>query len=271
MLTGGWGVPAAEEPDGDEPHDEQGHIRAPSEAVPYDKDWGGIGRATDKLTASLRLLRRVRSMVNGGHLQVVDDEMACGCCGLPDHGYGSDAGRRAQVHQAAMRAHSQDMGDLWAAAQVARRREEGDSEVMADLRGQWEDVRRFTTRMPTWTAVAKTDVFRFRNLLLKWRRKATAADARQPKITQWLTAGARERRATPGTAGRLTAQQAPAEARASRTRRRAQSAGHTASLQSTMRRWAHGAPNGANDADQTPPEDYLLPEPNSPGGATSGR
>ena len=143
---------------------------------------------------------------------------------------------------------------------------------MADLRRQWEDVQRLTTRMPTWTAVAKTHVFRIRNLLLKWRRKTTATDARQPKITQWLSAGARERRATPGTAGRLIAQQAQAEARASRTRRRAQSAGHTASLQNTMRRWVHGAPNGANDADQTPPEDGLLPEPNSPrptsGGAT---
>ena len=46
-----WGVPAAEEPDGDEPH-EQGHIRAPSGAVPYDKDWDGIGRATDKVVRS---------------------------------------------------------------------------------------------------------------------------------------------------------------------------------------------------------------------------
>ena len=58
-----WGVPAAEVPDGDEPH-EQGHIRAPSGAVPYDKDWDGVGRATNKVTASLRLLRRVRSMVD---------------------------------------------------------------------------------------------------------------------------------------------------------------------------------------------------------------
>ena len=106
--------------------------------------------------------------------------------------------------------------------------------------------------MPTWAAVAKTHVFRIRNLLLKWRRKATATDARQPKITQWLSAEARERRSTPGAAGRLTVQQAQAEARASRTRRRARSAGHAASLQSTMRRWARGAPNGTNDSDQTP-------------------
>ena len=101
------------------------------------------------------------------------------------------------------------MGDLWA-TQVARRRAEDDSKVMADLRRQWEDVRRFTTRMPTWAAVAKTHVLRIRNLLLKWRRKATATDARQPKITQWLSTEARERRGTPEAAGRLIAQQAQA-------------------------------------------------------------
>ena len=32
-----------------------------------------------------------------------------------------------------------------------------------------------------------------------------------------------------------------------------------------MRRWVRGAPNGVNDADQTPPEDDLLPEPGAPG------
>ena len=37
-----------------------------------------------------------------------------------------------------------------------------------------------------------------------------------------------------------------------------------------MRRWVHGAPNGTNDADQTPPEDDLLPEPDPPAGPTSG-
>ena len=72
------------------------------------------------------------------------------------------------------------MGDLWA-AQVTRRREADDSEVMEDLQRQWHDVRKFTPRMPTWTAVSNTHVFRIRNLLLKWRRKATATDARQPK------------------------------------------------------------------------------------------
>ena len=119
--------------------------------------------------------------------------------------------------------------------------------------------------MPMWAAVAKTHVFRIRNLLLKWRRKATATDARQPKIKQWLSSEARERRSTPGAASRLTVQQAQVDARASRTRCRARSAGHTASLQSTMRRWVHGAPNGTNDSDQTPPEEDPVPEPTSPG------
>ena len=32
-----------------------------------------------------------------------------------------------------------------------------------------------------------------------------------------------------------------------------------------MRRWVRGAPNGVNDAGQTPPEDGLLPEPGAPG------
>ena len=75
------------------------------------------------------------------------------------------------------------MGDLWT-AQVTRRREADDSEVMEDLKRQWNDVRKLTPRMPTWAAISKTHVFRIRNLLLKWRRKATATDACQPKITQ---------------------------------------------------------------------------------------
>ena len=73
------------------------------------------------------------------------------------------------------------MGELWA-AQVTRWREADDSEVMEDLQKQWHDVWRFTPRMPTWAAVSKTHVFRISNLLLKWRHKATATDARQPKI-----------------------------------------------------------------------------------------
>ena len=128
--------------------------------------------------------------------------------------------------------------------------------------------------MPTWAAVSKTHVFRIRNLLLKWRRKATATDARQPKITQWLSTAARGQDSAREAAGRPTAQQAQAEARAPRARRRVQSDGRMASLQSTMRRWVRGAPNGANDADQTPPEDGLLPEPGAPGltpGAPTGR
>ena len=69
------------------------------------------------------------------------------------------------------------MGDLWTAQVTTRRREADDSEVMKDLPRQWHDVRRFTPRMPTWAAVSKTQVFRIRNLLLKWRRKATVTDA----------------------------------------------------------------------------------------------
>ena len=71
------------------------------------------------------------------------------------------------------------MGDLWA-AQVARRQEADDSEVMEDLKLQWNGVRKFTPRMPTWAAVSKTNVLRIRNLL-KWRRKAAVMGARQPK------------------------------------------------------------------------------------------
>ena len=152
------------------------------------------------------------------------------------------------------------MGDLWA-AQVARRREADDSEIMEDLQQQWQDVWRFTTRMPTWAAVAKTHIFRIRNLLLKWRRKATATDARQPKITQWLSTATRERGNTREAAGQLTAQQAQAEARASRARRRMQSAGRAASLQNTMRRWVRDTPNGTNDADQTPLKTTSCPSP----------
>ena len=41
-----------------------------------------------------------------------------------------------------------------------------------------------------------------------------------------------------------------------------------------MQRWVRGAPNSANDADQAPPEDDLLPEPDAlgltPGGPTDG-
>ena len=40
------------------------------------------------------------------------------------------------------------MGDLWA-AQVTRRREVDDSEVMEDLQRQWNGVRKPTPRMPT--------------------------------------------------------------------------------------------------------------------------
>ena len=58
-----WGGPAADEPDGDERH-EQGRVRAPSGVLPSEKDWDGLKRASDKVTASLRLLHRARSMVD---------------------------------------------------------------------------------------------------------------------------------------------------------------------------------------------------------------
>ena len=153
----------AARPDGDEPH-EQGHICAPSGAVSYGKDWDGIGRATDKVTASLRLLHRARSMVGTSRWWTMKWPVAAVGFLTTAMGATPDGGHKYIRRLRALTA--KHMGDLWA-AQVARRREENDSEVMADLRRQWEDVRRFMTRMPTWTAVAKTHVFRIRNLFLK--------------------------------------------------------------------------------------------------------
>ena len=83
-------------------------------------------------------------------------------------------------------------------------READDSEVMEDLKQYWNDVRKFTPRMPTWAAVSKTHVLRIRNLLLKWRRKAAVMDTRQPKITPWLSTTARDPDSARGTANRLT-------------------------------------------------------------------
>ena len=111
-------------------------------------------------------------------------------------------------------------------------------------------------------------MFRIRNLLLKWRRKATATDARQPKITQWLSTTARDPDCARGAANQLITQQTQAEARASRSRRRTLSTSRTAALQSTMQRRVRGAPNGVNGADQTPPEDDLQPESDALGPAT---
>ena len=259
-----WGTPQDDEADGDEPH-EQGHIRAPCGEVAYDKDWDGIGRAADKIVASLRMLHRIRSMVDTSRWWMMKWPVAA--VGFLTIALGTTPDKGHEYVQRLRALMIRHKGALWT-AQVTRRRGEDDSDVMTELRKQWDDVRRFTPRMPTWPTVAKTQVFRIRNLLLKWRRKATATDARQPKITQWLP-GARERRTAPGAAGRQTAQQAQAEARASRARRREQAAGHTAALQGTMRRWVHGAPNSANDADHTPAEDDLTPEP-SPSGPSSG-
>ena len=111
-------------------------------------------------------------------------------------------------------------------------------------------------------------MFRIRNLLLKWRRKATVTDARQPEVTQWLSTTARDPDSARSAANRLTTQQTQAEAKAPRSRRRALSTSHTDALQNTMQWWVRGAPNGANDADQTPPEDDLKPENGVLGPAT---
>ena len=58
-----WGGPADDKPGGDERH-QQGHGRAPDGEVPYDKDWNGVERSAGKVEASLRLLQKVRSMVD---------------------------------------------------------------------------------------------------------------------------------------------------------------------------------------------------------------
>ena len=58
-----------------------------------------------------------------------------------------------------------------------------------------------------------------------------------------------------GAANRLTTQQAQTEAKAPSARRRELATIRKAALQNTMQRWVRGVPNGANDADQTPPED----------------
>ena len=107
---------------------------------------------------------------------------------------------------------------------------------------------------------SKTQVFRIRNLLLKWRREAAVMDARQPKITQLLSTTARDPGSARGAASRLTTQQTQAGARATRSRRREASTSRTAALQNTVQRRVRGAPNGDNDADQAPSEDDLAAE-----------
>ena len=149
-------------------------------------------------------------------------------------------------------------------AQVTRRREEGDSEVMEGMKQQ------FTPRMPTWTAISKTQVFRIRNLLLKWRRKAATMGARRPKITQWLATAARDPGDARRAASRLTTQQTRAEARAARAQRRKTPASDAAALPNTMSRWVRGAPNGDNDADQTPPDDDTASLVDGGPGASNG-
>ena len=148
--------------------------------APYDKDWDGIARAADKVTASLRMLHRVRSMVDTSRWWMMKWPVAAVGFVTTAMGATPDEGHKYIRRLRALTV--KHIGELWT-AQVTRRRGEDDSEVMADLRRQSDGVRRFTSSMPKWTAVAKTHGFRIRNLLLKWRRKATATDARQPKIT----------------------------------------------------------------------------------------
>ena len=85
-----WGGPADDEPGGGERH-EQGQVRAPSGEVPCDKDWGRleIGARFGQgggLTSPPAL-----GALDGGHLQVVDDETARSGGRFPDHGDGCDA------------------------------------------------------------------------------------------------------------------------------------------------------------------------------------
>ena len=164
----------------------------------YDRYWDGIDRAAGKVMVSLRMLHRVRSMVDTSRWWMMKWPVAAVGFLATAMGTTPDAGHKyIRRLRALMIKH---MGELWS-AQVTRRRAEDDGEVMADLHEQWNGVRRFTARMPTWASVSTTQVFRIRNLLLKWRRKAAATDARQPKITQWLTAGAGQRRGPSSTQG----------------------------------------------------------------------
>ena len=113
-----WGGPAADEPDGDGRH-EQGHVRAPSGVVPYDKDWDGLERAPDRVTTSLRLLHRVRSMVDTSRWWMTKwpvaavSFLATALGATPDEGH--------KYIRRLLAVTIKHMGDLWA-AQVTRRR-----------------------------------------------------------------------------------------------------------------------------------------------------
>ena len=124
-----WGGPAADEPNGDEQH-EQGHVRAPSGAVPCYRDWDGLERAADRVTTSLRVLHWVSSMVDTSRWWMMKWPVAAvgflttALGATPDEGHKYIRRLRAITIK--------HMGDLWA-AQVARRREADDSEIMEDL------------------------------------------------------------------------------------------------------------------------------------------
>ena len=98
--------------------------------MPYDKDWDGFGRATDKVTASLRLLNRVRSMVDTSRWRMMKWPVAAVGFLTTALGATPDEGqkyiRRLSAHD---QAHGRPL-------EVTRRREADDSEIMEDLRQQ---------------------------------------------------------------------------------------------------------------------------------------
>ena len=257
-----WGGPADDEPGSDERH-EQGHVRAPSGEVPYDKDWDGVERAADKAEASLRLMQRVRSTVDTSRWWVMEwpvaavDFLTTAMGASPDdrHKYVSRLRAITVKH----------MSDLWA-AQVTRRREADDNEVMEVLKRQWNDVWKSHRACRRGRPSPRHTCSEFATS--SSNGGASRLSRTPPKITQWLSTTARDPDSARSAANRLTTQQTQAGARASRSRRRAWSASRTAALQSTMQRWVRSAPNGATDVDQTPPEDDLQPENGVLGPAT---
>ena len=112
-----WGDPAHSEPDGDEQH-EQGYIRAHDGEVAYDMDLDGVERAAGKVEASLRLLRRVRAMVDTSPWWMMKWPVAAlgflttAMGASPDDGH--EYARRLRLIM------TKHMGDLWT-AQVTRR------------------------------------------------------------------------------------------------------------------------------------------------------
>ena len=125
-----WSGPADNEPGGDERH-EHGHVCAPDGEVPYDKDWNGVERAADKAEASLRLLHRVCSMADTSGWRTMKWPVEAVGFLTTAMGATPDDGHKYVSRLCAIMI--KHMGDLWA-AQVARRRDADDSEVMEDLK-----------------------------------------------------------------------------------------------------------------------------------------